>query len=66
MKQKQRFRPGIKCPRCYERALITPWRPPRGIDPGMREYWCRRCKLVTYKVRGSRPLKTPSLVLASG
>ncbi|MBA7708046.1 hypothetical protein ES703_116933 [subsurface metagenome] len=65
MKQRPRFLPGIKCPRCWDRALITTWRPPRGIDPGMREYRCGRCKLVTYKVMGVAAAPAPSLALGS-
>ncbi|MBA7648705.1 hypothetical protein ES703_56493 [subsurface metagenome] len=60
MKQQPRFLPGIKCHRCLDRALITPWRPPRGIDPGMRQYKCRSCKLVVYKVIGRSSPKAPA------
>jgi len=61
MYRRPRFKPGIKCPRCLARAPITSWRPSPGIDPGMREYRCRRCGLVTYKVIGSRPRSAPAL-----
>ena len=61
MYRRPKFLPGIKCPRCLDRAPITPWRPPPGIDPGMRQYKCRRCDLVTYKVKGAAVPKTAAL-----
>ncbi len=63
MERKPKFLPGIKCPRCWIRALITSYRPPRGIDPGMRQYRCRRCGLVIYKVIGAAAPKTPALTI---
>ena len=39
-----------KCPVCGEQALLTTWKPPRGIDQRFREYRCSRqtCRAVFY------------------
>ncbi|GAI68049.1 unnamed protein product [marine sediment metagenome] len=39
-----------KCPVCGDKAEITPWKPPRGIDQRFREYRCSRhtCRTVFY------------------
>ena len=38
----------IDCTRCCGRLEVTRWRPPRGIDPELREFECYLCGLVTY------------------
>ncbi|GAI40882.1 unnamed protein product [marine sediment metagenome] len=39
-----------KCPVCGDKAEITTWKPPRGIDQRFREYRCtsQTCRTVFY------------------
>ncbi|GAI94820.1 unnamed protein product, partial [marine sediment metagenome] len=39
-----------KCPVCGDKAEITTWKPPRGIDQRFREYRCtsQTCRVVFY------------------
>ncbi len=30
----------VKCPNCGDKAALTPWKPPRGIEQRFREYKC--------------------------
>jgi hypothetical protein len=44
---KDRF---ANCPRCSDPAPIGDWQPGPGLDPHIRQFRCRRCKLTFYKL----------------
>jgi len=41
-----------KCPRCGYDSVLTPWKPPIGLNPRLRQYRCSNvvCGTVFYMV----------------
>ena len=41
----------MKCPDDFDQVMyLTNWKPPRGVDPRLRQFRCPLCKMVIYKV----------------
>ena len=40
----------MKCPEHPYRTMeLTNWRPGRGLDQKLREFWCKECHMRIYK-----------------
>ena len=39
-----------KCPECGDKAVLSTWKPPRGLDQRFRQYICTdlHCRFVFY------------------
>lgn len=46
------------CCRCHGEKVPQDWRPGPGYDPRMRQFKCRRCRRVEYRVITNEDLLT--------
>ena len=44
------------CPKCQGKGIRCNWRPPRGINPHLRQYECSDCHHIFYAETGLDPL----------